>query len=86
MSLDVFIKYHGLNELNFRMYIESIGFKHNGWDYYHYKKYSISLYTSHYIFSNNSECIYNIKLDDLTPLEKVFKKELRSIKLKELLR
>ena len=65
----------------FEKYIKSIGFKKKLW-YYEYKEYKIDLWNEYYDFSGK----YDIPFTDLTPLEKVFKKELRSIKVKELLR
>ena len=65
-------------------YIKSIGFKKIG-IYYVYKEYKIVLYNNYYYnFYNGSEWFSDIDYNDLTPF-KVFKKELRSIKLKELL-
>ena len=84
-------------EEEFIKFIESIGFEYNEqYDIYKYKKYNgvdhldypiyiIDLYDDHYKFYNGSGCVTYV-LDYLTPLEKEFKKELRSIKLKELLR
>ena len=85
-----------MNKNEFKNYIEYIGFKfkftvyyygnkeYNGVDYYQWQKCEIKLYDSNYGFNNgfiSSEHEYN----DLKPLEKEFKKELRSIKLKQLL-
>ena len=72
-----------MNEL-----ISSIGFTFSCkyFDFrYEYKEFKIDLYDDHYKFYNGSGCVTYV-LDYLTPLEKEFKKELRSIKLKELLR
>ena len=69
----------------FKQFIESIGFEEIIGSYYRYKEFKIDLYKDQYCFHNGSEwCFY--ALNDLTLLEKYFKKELRSIKLKELLR
>ena len=72
----------------FIKFIESIGFKYNKHkDYYDYKEYGIYLLQNnynYYVFYNGSGCITYV-LDDLTPLEKYFKNELRSIKLKNIL-
>ena len=68
----------------FKQFIESIGFKREGLFYY-YKSYRIDLY-NYYHFYNGSEWIFNIPLNDIRPFDMYFKKELRSIKLKELLR
>ena len=65
-------------------YIESIGFKDNGSDFYHYyKQYRINTYfiSNCYSFYNGSEWIHYIDFD-LTPLKKMT----RCIKLKQLLR
>ena len=70
----------------FKNYIKSIGFEYNDAIVYDYKKYRIDLYQYIYDFYNGSEWVYDIDLNDLTLLEKYFKKELRSIKLKQLLR
>ena len=67
----------------FKKIIESIGF-----EYAHriqeYKKYIIKLYNNCYYFYNGSEW-FRIDLNDLTPFNKYFKRELRSIKLKKIL-
>ena len=71
----------------FKKYIESIGFKSDT-DYgiYSYKEYRIYLYNNYYHFYNGSEWVFYINFDNLTDLETIFKQELRSFKLKELLR
>ena len=83
-----------MNKEEFKKYIESIGFYYEGF-YYVYKKhhgvnhldskmYSIICHLYNYIFYNGGKgerYTYN----DLKPLEKEFKKELRSIKLKQIL-
>ena len=66
----------------FKKFIESIGFKYTGHGYYVYKECEIYLWNDHYDFYNISELIYNIDLNDLTPLKKMT----RCIKLKQLLR
>ena len=75
-----------MNKEEFKQFIESIGFKyieHN----YRYKSYRIDLYSAHYYnFWYGSRWLFHIKLtDDLTQFNKYFKKELRSIKLNQLL-
>ena len=70
----------------FIKYIESIGFEEIDSNYYVYKYCDIDLYEDIYVFHNGYEWFYDIDLNDLTLLEKYFKKELRSIKLKQLLR
>ena len=81
-----YIKYIEYNEVvfyEFKRYIESIGFKRNG-IYYVYKEYRLYLLSNYYNFNNGSLWVQDIDLNDLRPF-KVFKKELRSIKLKQLL-
>ena len=65
----------------FKKYIKCIGFD----DFYRYKKYRINLYIDHYHFYNGSEWSEDISFNDLTPFENNMIKELRTIKLKELL-
>ena len=65
--------------------IESIGFKYK-YGYYNYKEFRISFNHKYYIFYNGSVFDDNIPLNDLELIEKYFKKELRSYKLKALLR
>ena len=84
MTREEFIKYHGVDLLDFQKYIESIGFKPSD-VFYRYKGYLISLNHKSYNFHNKSGWLFRIKLTDLTPFEKEFKREIRSIKLKELL-
>ena len=66
--------------------IESIGFIDDNDDIYVYKEYAIYLYSDHYEFHNGSYFIFNIRINDLKLLNKYFKMEIRSIKLKQLLR
>ena len=68
-------------------YIESIGFKYIGGYYssYKYKGCEIEFFNDHYYFFNGSKLVC-CEFNDLKPLEKEFKRELRSIKLKQLLR
>ena len=73
-----------MNIYEFSNFIKSIGFKPSGY-YYRYKGFIIDLSKNDYSFYNGSKWYCNIDYNDLTPF-KVFKKELRSIKLKELLR
>ena len=71
-----------MTRLEFHEFIKSLGFKLNGvYGGYIYKEYKIDLYGYHYDFYNGSEWVFSIPLNDLTPLVKEFKKELRSIKL-----
>ena len=69
----------------FKLLIESIGFySTDGFNYY-YKEFEIYLYNSYYNFYDCSEWDdYNY--NNLKPIEECFKRELRSIKLKALLR
>ena len=70
-----------INKKEFVKLIKSIGFIKIGYEY-EYKEYRIDLASNYYNFYNGSGWTFHIKLDDLS----VFKKELRSIKLKQLLR
>ena len=76
-----------MNREEFKKIIESIGFETNDRNYvYIYKKIRIDLFfIDHYDFFNGSEWTLCIPFNDLTQLEKYFKKELRSFKLKGLL-
>ena len=65
-------------------FIQSIGFENKGM-FYKYKKYKINLMPEYYDFKNVTDWYMLIELNDITRLENVFKKELRSIKLKHLL-
>ena len=70
----------------FKNYIESIGFEYDD-SIYLYKHYSIDFYIDEkcYHFWNGTEWqLYN--LNNSTPLDKYFKKELRSNKLKQILK
>ena len=76
-----------MNREEFKNYIESIGFIHESNNRYLYKYYIIYISLYHYEFydiSNNIRMSY-IDLRDLNLLEKVFIRELRSIKIKQLL-
>ena len=84
MKREEFIKYHGVDRLDFQKYIESIGFKQSD-VFYRYKGYIINLNYKSYNFYNRSGWALNISLNNLKPLQKEFKQESRSIKLKELL-
>ena len=66
----------------FIYFIKSIGFKVDV-IYHCYNKYKLCLYHNRYALYNGSGWCY-YEFNDLTPF-KVFKKELRSIKLKNLL-
>lgn len=74
-----------MNIEEFKKFIESIGFviiRHNRYEYKHYIIYfDISCY---YFDDGYDNTGYH--LDNLAPLEKVFKNELRSIKIKNLLK
>ena len=67
----------------FKQFILSIGFKYNG--YYVYKEFVIYLYYNDYDFHNGSEWYDNNDINDLRLIENYFKRELRSIKLKNIL-
>ena len=74
-----------INKEEFVKLIKSIGFRffiNLDYGYYDYKSYRIYLESNYYNFYNGSGWTFHIKFDDLS----VFKKELRSIKLKQLLR
>ena len=60
-------------------YIESIGFKYNGW-YFVYNKYKIDLYNVEYSFYNGSEW-FGYVYNDLRPLNQIE----RSYKFKKIL-
>ena len=72
-----------MNEL-----ISSIGFTFSCkyFDFrYEYKEFKIDLYDDHYEFYNGSNW-NKYALNDLTPLKKEFEREIRSIKLKQILK
>ncbi len=71
--------------LEFIKYIESIGFKEFMFVTYEYKNFKIDAWGFNYEFHHNNLYIGRFKFNDLTPIEKYFKKELRSIKLKRIL-
>ena len=73
-----------MNYEQFKKYIESIGFKHND-RLFKYKEYRIDLYRYSYGFYNGYVWINKYEFTDLTLFEKEFKKELRFIKLKNIL-
>ena len=78
MTREEFIKF--IESIGFK-YIEFIGIKYNDVIVYGYKEYIISLYSKDYDIYNGSEWIFNIKFNDLTPLDKI----IRSYKLKNIL-
>ena len=76
-----------MNQKEFITLIESIGFKFdNYYGFFVYKEFIVSLWDVKYNFYNGSNWHNNIPLNELRPLVKYFKNELRSIKLKQLLR
>ena len=77
--------YQSVHLLGFKNYIKSIGFN-GAYGGYIYKEYSLYLHADHYSFFDGIDMITFIDYNDLTILEKFFKKELRSIKLKKLLK
>ncbi len=70
----------------FKILLVSIGFEYNyHFDIYTYKEFSIYVYSNYYHFANGSG--WNIYYYNyLDPILVNFKKELRSIKLKQLLK
>ena len=76
----------------FIKYIESLGFNDISLfndsiiRLYEYKDYDICLEIYSYDFSNGSEYYRGIDLNNLTPINEYLKKELRSIKLKQILK
>ena len=71
-----------MTRIEFLTYIGSIGFKLNSTFFvYLYEGYSIYIDQEDYIFES-----IRYPINDLKPLNNIFKKELRSIKLKQLLR
>ena len=73
-----------MNVDEFVIYIKSLGFEYKG-DFYQYKNHNIYVFDEKYGFYNGAEWSGYIDFNDLTPIQKDFKKELRSIKLKHLL-
>ena len=74
-----------MNREEFIKFIESIGFKYEGNLVYLYGKYTIGLLSDTYSLYNVYKLIGRSNCNDLILLEKEFKLELRSIKLKQLL-
>ena len=74
-----------MNIYEFSNFIKSIGFKPSGF-FYRYKGFIIDLYNNYYNFHNGSKWYCNIDYNVLRPIDMYFKHELRSIKLKQLLR
>jgi hypothetical protein len=75
-----------MKQEEFKKYIKSIGFNTIGYNYYQYKEFRIDLhYDYFYYFYIGSEWSGHY-YTDLDPIYNNFKNELRSIKLKELLR
>lgn len=72
-----------MNKEEFITYIESIGFRHSGFNTHIYNKYIIGYNTSFYVLSNRlSKNIGTFYLNNLTPLKRFE----RSIKIKKLLK
>ena len=88
MNKEEFRKFHRVDFLNFQKYLESIGFKRFGLYVYTYNEYTINIYAKYcrYDFYNGSKWVVCIEFYDLTPLKNEFKKELRSLKLKQILK
>ena len=77
-----------MDRVEFRKLIESIGFiLLDGYNHiYKYKEYRINVFKRHYSLKNDSKMLYYNRLNDLEPIDNHFKKELRYIKLKALLK
>ena len=80
-----------MTQKEFKKYIKSIGFKlydYNDYGFrYEYKEFRIDLYNDgDYDFFSASNGVYNISHSDLKPIYDHFKQELRSIKLKKILK
>ena len=91
MNKDEFKNYHGVDLLDFQKYIESIGFKYIAQVYttdthYRYKDYMIYLSSKSYDFHDLTTWWWDIDIEDLSPIENLFKKELRSFKLKQIVK
>ena len=73
-----------MNREQFIKYIKSLGFKYNV-DYmvYENKRYTIYVNNEFYSFLNEPWVYY--RYNNLTPFNKYFKQELRSIKFKKIL-
>ncbi len=71
----------------FIIFIEKLGFGHYHGSYYceNVKGFTIRIDSELYLFNDRIEW-YKYKYSDLEPINKNYKKELRSIKLKQLLR
>ena len=75
-----------MSEEEFLKYITSIGFKYHDYDLiYECGDYKVSIWGEYYNIYNGYEWIRRNNYNDLNPIEKYLKKELRSIKLKQLL-
>jgi hypothetical protein len=69
----------------FRILIESIGFKnYTGGNFYDYKEHHIALHNDSYYYWNGYE-YKEYSYNDLIPIKKDLKKELRSYKLRRIL-
>ncbi len=80
------IKSIKINREEFINYIELIGFKYNHDSYfYECKEFKIDLWYKKYDFYNGSEWSEHY-YTDLRPIEMYFKRELRSIKIKKILK
>ena len=76
-----------MNNEEFKKFIESIGFKYNYDSYlYDYKEFKIDLWYKKYDFYDGYKWIEYIPYNDLRPIEMYFKRELRSIKIKKILK
>ena len=71
----------------FIIFIKSIGFKSIKFNsYYNYKEYGIYLLQNNYNIYNGSKWFISTDYNDLITIENYFKGELRSIKLKQILK
>ena len=75
-----------INKEIFIKLIESIGFKYYGLETMDYKDFLIGLYDNYYTFYFDYNFGGKYYYTDLEPINYHFKKELRTIKLKQLLR
>ena len=95
MSVKEYEKYHDVDHFAFQKYIESIGFKISKKIFVYnynqiqadstYNNYKIRIYYNHYTFFSGIIYIGTFILNDLTTFQTYFKKEMRSIKLKQIL-
>ena len=75
-----------MNRIDFEILLERIGFKDTDSGYCVYKEYRIILFNYDYDFYDGYKWNEEIPYNDLTHINKYFKKYFRSIKLKKILR